>query len=120
MQAIISVRCYVCCVSAQTNAAMGLTQTETIVPHCPLAGSCLDATAVSHMVGSPIARRVSRHRRRASHFAQQLMRALSPTCETDVRADRYRRRRDQRRKMKALLLRELKDFFGVPRQHRNR
>lgn len=72
------------------------------------------------MVGSPIARRVSRHRRTASHFALRLIRAISLTREEDLRAARGQRRRDQRRRASAKLLRDLKDFFGVPQLRRQR
>lgn len=48
------------------------------------------------------------------------MRALSPDREEEIRAARNRRRRDWRRRTKAQLLRDLKEFFGIPVQRRPR
>ena len=68
------------------------------------------------MVGSPISRRVSRHRRTASHLALRLIRAVSPIREAENRAACSRRWRDRRRRASAQFLRELKEFLGFPVQ----
>ena len=111
---LLIARCYVCCVSAQIIAALCLTETETIIQHCFLAGPCQAAAAASYMVGSPMGRRVARHHCTASHFALRLIWALSPTREADARAESNRQCRDHRGRASAQLLRELKEFFGVP------
>ena len=70
------------------------------------------------VVGSPITRRVSRHRRVASHLALWLIRAVSPVREAEVHAACNRRRRDGRRRASAELLRDLKEYFGFLVQRR--
>lgn len=72
------------------------------------------------MVGSPVGRRVVRHRRVASHFALRRMRDISPIREADVRAARNHRRRERRRRASAQLLHDLKELFGVPIERRHR
>lgn len=72
------------------------------------------------MVRSPLAKRVTRHRRTASHCALHLIRALSPICEADIRAAHNRCRRELRRRASTALLRDLKEFFGIPIQRRRR
>ena len=109
-------RYYACCVSAWITAALSLTKkNETIVPHYFLAGpcSCRATAAVSRMVESPIAGRVSRHQRVASHFALRLMRVLRSTTVADITAARNRRRSFRRRRASARLLRDHKEYFGL-------
>ena len=80
----------------------------------PCPRSCRASAAGSRMVESPIAGRVSRHQRVASHFALRLMRVLSPTIFADITAARNRRRRDRRRTASARLLRDSRSSFGSP------
>ena len=72
------------------------------------------------MVGSPIAKRVIRNRRTVSHFALRLFRSLNPVRAVDLRAEQRRRRRERRRWASAQLLRDLKDYFQVPRRRNHR
>ena len=72
------------------------------------------------MVGSPIGGRVSSHRRTAAFRALRAIREISPIRERDGREARSRVRRDRERRTNAVLLRELREFFGLPVSRRHR
>ena len=67
--------------------------------YCLLAGHRRAASA-GRMVGSPIARGVTRHKRTASHYALRLMRALGPEDSAEARTECNRRRRERRKRAK--------------------
>ena len=62
------------------------------------------------MVGSPISRRVVRHRRMASYRALQAIRNISPVRPEERRAERNRIRRDRMGRADAALEHGLVDF----------
>ena len=71
-------------------------------------------TPKASMVGSPVGCRVILHRRTALHRALRLIRDYCPKREEDRRAVHNRLRHSWRRSASAALLRELREFFGLP------
>lgn len=67
------------------------------------------------MVGTPIGRRVTRHRRAASFRALCAISLVSPVRPEERRAERNRLMRDRTRRADAAFYRGLLDYCGVPR-----
>ena len=72
------------------------------------------------MVGTPVSRRVMRHRRTASFRALLAMANISPVRPVERQVERNRIRRDRRRLADAAFYRGLLAYCGVPAQPRRR
>ena len=66
------------------------------------------------MVGTPERRHSSIHRRTAAIVARRAIGLVSPVRERDRRAERRRLARNRRARADAALLREMKQFLGLP------
>ena len=66
------------------------------------------------MVGTPERRHSSIHRRTAAIVARRAIGLVSPVRERDRRAERRRLARNRRARADAALLREMKQFLGIP------
>ena len=75
---------------------------------------------VEPMVGTPVRRHHTRHRRVAAILARSAIAAVSPIRECDRRAERRRVVRDRRRRAQAAILRGMREVLGLPLQHRRR
>ena len=70
------------------------------------------------MVGTPVRRHSSRHRRAASILAQRAISLVSPLRESDRRRERRRLARNRRTRAKAAVPQDMRSFFGLPQPRR--
>ena len=70
------------------------------------------------MVGTPPRRHSSRHRRTASILAQRAIAQISPVRQRDRRRERRRIERGRRLRARAAILRDMREFFGLPQPRR--
>ena len=70
------------------------------------------------MVGTPVSRRVTRHRRTASFRALLAIREISRVRPADRRAEQCRLARGRCNRARAAVLRDMRDFFGLPQAQR--
>ena len=70
------------------------------------------------MVETPPRRHSSRHRRTASLLAQRAIALISPVRPRDRRRERRRVERSRRLRARAAILRDMRDFFGLPQPRR--
>ena len=70
------------------------------------------------MVGTPVRRHSSRHRRTASILAQHAIALVNPVRASNRRRERRRLSRNRRLRARAAILRDMRSYFGLPQPRR--